>query len=112
MSAKANTNGAALSADCRTSSSSDITLLSSDGSSRLDSVRENGLRNGGIAYYNDHGFLSDASHPLEPQKHVVNASAVMYDIHQRSHWDWSACSEHSFSTDSSSNGSQDVFPRE
>uniref|UniRef100_A0A0R0LAY5 Uncharacterized protein n=1 Tax=Glycine max TaxID=3847 RepID=A0A0R0LAY5_SOYBN len=107
VSAKANTNGAALSADCRTSSSSDITLLSSDGSSRLDSVRENGLRNGGIAYYNDHGFLSDASHPLEPQKHVVNASAVMYDIHQRSHWDWSACSEHSFSTDSSSNGSQD-----
>ncbi|KAG5041429.1 hypothetical protein GLYMA_05G206100v4 [Glycine max] len=111
VSAKANTNGAALSADCRTSSGSDITLSSSDGSSGLDTLRENGLRNGGI-HHNDHGFLSEASHPSEPQKPAVNASAVMYDIHQRSHWDWSARSEHSLSTDSSTNGSQDVFPRE
>ena len=100
-----------MSADCRTSSGSDITLSSSDGSSGLDTPRENGLRNGGI-HPNNNGFPSDVSHPSEPQKPAVNASAVMYDIHQRSHWDWSARSEHSLSTDSSTNGSQDVFPRE
>ncbi|KAL5174234.1 hypothetical protein HKD37_08G020730 [Glycine soja] len=111
VSAKANTNGAALSADCRTSSGSDITLSSSDGSSGLDTPRENGLRNGGI-HPNNNGFPSDVSHPSEPQKPAVNASAVMYDIHQRSQWDWSARSEHSLSTDGSTNGSQDALPRE
>ncbi|KAL2342773.1 hypothetical protein Fmac_004058 [Flemingia macrophylla] len=111
VSAKANTNGAELGADCRTSSGSDITMSSSDGSSGLDTPRELGLRNGGI-HSNNNGFLSDMSHTSEPQKPAVDASAVMYDIHQRSHWEWSAGSEHGLSTDSSTNGSQDVLPGE
>ncbi|KAK7358635.1 hypothetical protein VNO77_00573 [Canavalia gladiata] len=111
VSAKANTNGAELSADCRTSSGSDSTLSSSDGSSGLDTPREIGLRNGGI-HPNNNGFLSDVSHTLEPQKPAVNASVSMYDVHQRSHWDWSAGSEHGLSTDGSTNGSHDALPRE
>ncbi|RDX88436.1 hypothetical protein CR513_29964, partial [Mucuna pruriens] len=111
VSGKANTNGAALSADCRTSSGSDITLSSSDGSSGLDTPREHELRNGGI-HPNNNGFLSDVSHTSEPPKPAVNASATMYDIHQRSHWDWSAGSDHGLSTDGSTNGSQDALPRE
>ncbi|XP_020217015.1 interaptin isoform X2 [Cajanus cajan] len=107
VSAKANTNGAELSADCRTSSGSDITISSSDGSSGLDTPRELGLRNDGI-HPNNNGFLSDVSHTSEPQKPSANASAAIYDIHQRSHWDWSAGSEHGLSTDRS----QDVLPRE
>nr|KYP65606.1 Laminin subunit alpha-2 [Cajanus cajan] len=87
VSAKANTNGAELSADCRTSSGSDITISSSDGSSGLDTPRELGLRNDGI-HPNNNGFLSDVSHTSEPQKPSANASAAIYDIHQRSHWDW------------------------
>ncbi|ESW32037.1 hypothetical protein PHAVU_002G287700 [Phaseolus vulgaris] len=105
VSAKANANGAELSADCRTSSGSDITTLSSDGSSGLDTPRELGLRNGGI-HPNNNGFLSDLSHTSEPQKAAVN------DIHQRSQWDWSAGSEHSLSSDGSTNVSQDALPRE
>ncbi|CAJ1937465.1 unnamed protein product [Sphenostylis stenocarpa] len=105
VSAKANANGAELNADCRTSSGSDITTLSSDGSSGLDTPRELGLRNGGI-HPNNNGFLSDVSHISDPQKAAVN------DIHQRSHWDWSAGSEHSLSMDGSTNGSQDALPRE
>ncbi|WVZ23551.1 hypothetical protein V8G54_002095 [Vigna mungo] len=105
VSAKANGNGAELSADCRTSSGSDITTLSSDGSSGLDTPRELGVINGGI-HSNNNGFLSDVSHTSDPQKPAVN------DIHQRSHWDWSGGSEHSLSTDGSTNGSQDALPRE
>ncbi|KAJ1411830.1 NT-type C2 domain [Sesbania bispinosa] len=107
VSAKANTNRAELSADCRTSSGSDITLSSSDGSSGLDTPRELGLRNTTI-HPNTNGFLSDVSHTSEPQKPAVNVSASMYDVHQRSPWDWSAGSEHGLSMDDSIN----ALPRE
>ncbi|KAK7399227.1 hypothetical protein VNO78_10406 [Psophocarpus tetragonolobus] len=105
VSAKANTNGPELTADCRTSSGSDITLSSSDGSSGLDTPRELGLRNGGI-HPNNNALLSDMSHHSEPRKPALN------DICQRSQWDWSAGSEHSLSTDGSTNGCQDALPRE
>ncbi|XP_027341673.1 putative leucine-rich repeat-containing protein DDB_G0290503 [Abrus precatorius] len=110
VSAKVKTNGAELNTDCRTSSGSDITLSSSDGSSGLDTPRELGL-NGSI-HPNNNGFLSDVSHTSEPQKPAVDASASIYDVHQRSPWDWSAGSEHGLSTDGSANGSQDALPRE
>lgn len=45
VSGNGNSERAGLSADCRTSSGSDITLSSSDGSSGLDTPRELGLRN-------------------------------------------------------------------
>ncbi|XP_061373754.1 uncharacterized protein LOC133316071 [Gastrolobium bilobum] len=111
VSAKANTNRAELSAECRTSSGSDITLSSSDGSSGLDTPRALGPRNTSI-HPNTNGFLSDVSHISEPQKPAVNTSASMYDVHQRSNWDWSAGSEHGLSTDDSTNCSQDALPRE
>ncbi|KAK7318267.1 hypothetical protein RJT34_02966 [Clitoria ternatea] len=112
VSAKANNNGAELSADCRTSSGSDITLSSSDGSSELDTPRELEQRKGSIIHSNTNGFLSDVSQTSDPRKPAVNASASMYDIHQRSHWDWSAGSEHGLSTDGSMNGSRDTLPQE
>ncbi|QCD85021.1 intracellular protein transport protein USO1-like [Vigna unguiculata] len=99
VSAKENGNGAELSADCRTSSGSDITTLSSDGSSGLDTPREVGVRNGGGIHPNNNGFVSDVSHTSDSQKPAIN------DIHQRSHWDWSGGSEHSLSTDGSTNSS-------
>lgn len=112
MSANVNTDRAGLSADCRTSSGSDITLSSSDGSFGPDTPRELGLRNT-IICTTTNDFPSVAIHTSEPQKPAVNASASMYDVQQRSsQWDCSAGSEHGLSTDGSTHGSQDSLPRE
>ncbi|WJX53919.1 hypothetical protein P8452_39862 [Trifolium repens] len=107
VSANANTDRSGLSVDCRTSSGSDITLSSSDGSSGLDTPRELALRNT-IIQATTNGVSS------EPQKPAVNALPSMYDVHQRSsHFrDRSASSEHGLSTDDSSHGSHDALPRE
>ncbi|CAJ2676613.1 unnamed protein product [Trifolium pratense] len=106
-SANANTDRSGLTVDCRTSSGSDITLSSSDGSFGLDTPRELGLRNTTIQ-------VTTNGVPSEPQKSAVNALPSMYDVHQRSsHFrDRSASSEHGLSTDGSSHGSHDALPRE
>ncbi|XP_057415984.1 uncharacterized protein LOC130710662 [Lotus japonicus] len=112
VSAKESTNRVELSADRRTSSgSSEITLSSSDGSFGLDTPRELALQNTSILP-NANGFLSDMSHASEPQKLAVNASPSLYDVHQRSHWDWSAGSEHGLSADDAIHGSQDALSGE
>ncbi|CAL0312666.1 unnamed protein product [Lupinus luteus] len=111
ISGKSNTNRAELSADCRTSSGSDITLSSSDVSSRLDTPLELEQRNTSI-HPGTNGLISDVSHTSEPEKPAVEASASMYNIQKKSHWDWLAGSEHGSSADDSTNGSQVVLPKE
>lgn len=113
VSASANTNRAGLSADCRTSSGSDITMSSSDGSSGLDTPRELGLRNTGI-HPATNGAPSVTSHSSELQNLDVDGLASMYDVHQRSSHlrDCSAGSELGLSMDGSIHGSQDALPRE
>ncbi|XP_019434205.1 PREDICTED: myosin-11-like isoform X3 [Lupinus angustifolius] len=111
ISGKSNTNRAELSADCRTSSGSDITLSSSDVSSGLDTPRELEQRNTSI-HPGTNGFLSDVSQTSMPQKPAVEASASMYDVQKKSHWDWLAGSEHGSSADDSTNGSQVALPKE
>ncbi|MED6195544.1 hypothetical protein PIB30_038875 [Stylosanthes scabra] len=109
ISAKSNSRGAELSADCRTSSGSDLTLSSSEGSCGLDTPREHGVRNASI-HPNTNGFVSPAGQPPDPQNPAVNATP--YDAHQRSQWGWLAASEHGLSTDDSTNDSQDALPKE
>lgn len=113
VSANANTNRAGLSADCRTSSGSDITMSSSDGSSGLDTPRELGQRNTSINPTTN-GAPSVTSHSSELQNLTVDGLASMYDVHQRSsHFrDCSASSELGLSMDGSIHGSQDALPRE
>ncbi|XP_061337273.1 intracellular protein transport protein USO1-like [Gastrolobium bilobum] len=111
VSAKAIINRAELSADCRTSSGSDITLSSSDESSGLDTPREIGLRKTNI-HPNTNQFLTDISHASEPQNPAANASTSMHDVHQSSHWDWSAGSEQGLRIDDSTNGSHNALPKE
>lgn len=112
VSANANTR-AGLSADCRTSSGSDITMSSSDGSSGLDTPRELGLRNTSI-HPTTNGAPSVTSHSSELQNLAVDGLASMFDVHQRSsHFrDCSAGSELGLSMDGSIHGSQDALPRE
>ncbi|KAI4326977.1 hypothetical protein L6164_019486 [Bauhinia variegata] len=95
---------------CRTSSESDITLSSSDGSSGLDTPREFGLRNTTI-HQNSNGFLSSMNHISEPPNLAANASASVLEGQKKSRWDWSAGSEQSSGTDNSSNGSHDALPK-
>ncbi|XP_047160218.1 intracellular protein transport protein USO1 [Vigna umbellata] len=106
VSAKAIVNRAELSSNYRTSSGSDMTLSSSDDSSGLDTPREIGTRKKNI-HLNTKGFLPDPVllHASEPQNLALNASTSMHDVHQRSHWDWSAGSEHRLSTDDATYGS-------
>ncbi|CAJ1927956.1 unnamed protein product [Sphenostylis stenocarpa] len=106
VSAKATINRAELSSNYRTSSGSDMTLSSSDDSSGLDTPRESGPRKKNI-HLNTKGFLPDPvlHHASEPQNLALNASTSLHDVHQRSHWDWSAGSEHRLSTDDSTYGS-------
>lgn len=113
MSGNGNSERAGLSADCRTSSGSDVTLSSSDGSFGLDTPRELGLRNTSI-HPTKIGVPSVTSHISEAQKPVVNALSSMYDVHQRSsHFrDSSGGSEHGLSTEGSIHGSHDALPRE
>ncbi|ESW30475.1 hypothetical protein PHAVU_002G155900 [Phaseolus vulgaris] len=100
VSAKAIMNRTELSSNYRTSSGSDITLSSSDDSSGLDTPREIGPRKKNI-HLNTKGFLPDPvlHHASEPQNLARSASTSMDDVHQRSHWDWSAGSEHRLSID-------------
>ncbi|KAL1364448.1 hypothetical protein HN51_012639 [Arachis hypogaea] len=109
VSAKSNTRGAELSADCRTSSGSDLTLSSSEGSGGLDTPREHGVRNASIQP-NTNGFVSPPGHPQDPQNPAANAT--VYDVQQRPQWGWLAASEHGLSTDNSTNDSQDALPKE
>ncbi|KAI4315396.1 hypothetical protein L6164_028211 [Bauhinia variegata] len=109
VSAKVITQRAELSSICRTSSGSDITLSSSDGSSGLDTPREFGLRNTTI-HNNSKGFHSGVNHILEPTNSAATASESVREEQQKSRWDWSAGSEQSSSTDDSSNGSHDALP--
>ncbi|KAI5383759.1 intracellular protein transport protein USO1 [Lathyrus oleraceus] len=113
VSGNGNSERAGLSADCRTSSGSDITLSSSDGSSGLDTPRELGLRNTSM-HPAKIGVPSVTSHVSEAQKPAVNALSSMYDVHHRSsHFrDSSAGSEHGLSTEGSIHGSHDALPRE
>ncbi|CAK8579164.1 unnamed protein product [Lathyrus sativus] len=113
VSGNGNSERAGLSADCRTSSGSDITLSSSDGSSGLDTPRELGLRNTSV-HPAKIGVPSVTSHISEPQKPAVNALSSMYDVHQRSsHFrDSSAGSDIGLSTEGSIHGSQDALHRE
>ncbi|TKY70930.1 myosin heavy chain [Spatholobus suberectus] len=106
VSAKAIINRAELSSNYRTSSASDMTLSSSDDSSGLDTPREIGPRKKNI-HPNIKRFVPDPvmRHASEPQNLALNASTSMHDVHQRSHWDWSAGSEHRLSTDDSTYGS-------
>ncbi|WVZ13253.1 hypothetical protein V8G54_017783 [Vigna mungo] len=106
VSAKAIVNRAELSSNYRTSSGSDMTLSSSDDSSGLDTPREIGTRKKNI-HLNTKGFLPNPvlQHASEPQNLALNASTSMHDVHQRSHWDWSAGSEHRLSTDDATYGS-------
>ncbi|KAF7828292.1 intracellular protein transport protein USO1-like [Senna tora] len=84
-----------LSADCRTSSESDITLSSSDGSSGLDTPRQLGSKNTNNIHHNP------------------NASTLTTPMYERSHWDWSAGSDNGLSTENSPNGSHhDALPLE
>ncbi|KAK4262745.1 hypothetical protein QN277_028263 [Acacia crassicarpa] len=83
-----------LSADCRTSSESDLTLSSSDGSSGLDTPRRVGLRNMNNIHQNP------------------NALPLVTSMYDRSHWDWSVGSDHGLSTDDLPNGSQDAIHKE
>ena len=83
VSGNGNSERAGLSADCRTSSGSDITLSSSDGSSGLDTPRELGLRNTSM-HPAKIGVPSVTSHVSEAQKPAVNALSSMYDVHDRS----------------------------
>ncbi|XP_028767480.1 myosin-11-like isoform X2 [Neltuma alba] len=85
---------AELSADCRTSSESDLTLSSSDGSSGLDTPRQLGPRNTNNIHHNP------------------NSSPLTTSMYERSHWDWSASSDHGLSTDDSPNGSRDALHKE
>ncbi|XP_014521385.1 myosin-11 isoform X2 [Vigna radiata var. radiata] len=106
VSVKAIVNRAELSSNYRTSSGSDMTLSSSDDSSGLDTPREIGTRKKNI-HLNTKGFLPDPvlHHASEPQNLALNASTSMHDVHQRSHWDWTAGSEHRLSTDDATYGS-------
>ncbi|XP_054825656.1 uncharacterized protein LOC129323114 [Prosopis cineraria] len=94
VSAEAMIHRAELSADCRTSSESDLTLSSSDGSSGLDTPRQLGLRNTNNIHHNP------------------NASPLTASMYERSHWDWSASWDHGLSTDGSPNGSHDALHKE
>nr|KYP67270.1 hypothetical protein KK1_013594 [Cajanus cajan] len=99
VSAKAIINRAELSSNYRTSSGSDMTLSSSDDSSGLDTPREVGPRKKSMQP-NTKRFVPDPTmrHASEPQNLSLNASTSMHDVHQRSHWDWPAGSEHRLST--------------
>ncbi|XP_057449960.1 intracellular protein transport protein USO1 [Lotus japonicus] len=100
VSAKANIN--------RTSSGSDTTLSSSDDSSGLDSPHEIGIGKTNI-HSTTNQFVRQTS---EPQNQAVNASTSMHDdVHQRSHWGWSAESDHGLSTGDSTNVSPDSLPK-
>ncbi|KAG5070205.1 hypothetical protein AAZX31_01G203400 [Glycine max] len=114
VSAKAIINRAELSSNYRTSSGSDMTLSSSDDSSGFDTPREIGPRKKNI-HLNTKRFLPDPvlHHASEPQNLALNASTSMHVVHQRSHWDWSAGSEHRLSTDDSTYGSHhNSLPKE
>ncbi|RDX62161.1 hypothetical protein CR513_59536, partial [Mucuna pruriens] len=112
--AKETINRAELNSNYRTSSGSDMTLSSSDDSSGLDTPREIGPRKKNI-HSNTKRFVPDPimRHDAEPQNLALNASTSMHDVHQRSHWDWSAGSEHRLSTDDSTYGSNhNALPKE
>ncbi|XP_058731990.1 intracellular protein transport protein USO1-like [Vicia villosa] len=113
VSGNGNSERAGLSADCRTSSGSDVTLSSSDGSFGLDTPRELGLRNTSI-HPTKIGVPSVTNHFSEAHKPAVNALSSLYDVHQRSsHFrDSSGGSEHGLSTEGSIHGSHDALPRE
>ncbi|OIV93531.1 hypothetical protein TanjilG_28688 [Lupinus angustifolius] len=110
VSAKSNTNKAELSADCRTSSGSDITGSSSEVNSGLNTPRD-GLRNTSI-HLRANTFLSDVSHTSEPEEPTVNALVSMYDIQKQSHLESFAGSELGSSADDSTNVSLDALPKE
>ncbi|KAL2348056.1 hypothetical protein Fmac_002056 [Flemingia macrophylla] len=104
VSAKAIINRAELNSNSRTSSGSDMTLSSSDDSSGLDTPREIGPKKK-IIHPNTKRFVTDPimRHASESQNLALGASTSVHDVHQRSHWDWPAGSEHRLSTTEDSN---------
>ncbi|KAJ7952338.1 putative Myosin heavy chain-related protein [Quillaja saponaria] len=100
-----------LTANCRSSSGSDITLSSSESSSGLTTPRELGVKNATI-HQDPAGADSSLSHPSEPHKPVANASTPVNEEHLRSHWGCSADSDHGLSTDDSTNSSHDALQRQ
>ncbi|KAI9117988.1 hypothetical protein K1719_011130 [Acacia pycnantha] len=111
VSSKAITLRSEFSADCRTSSGSDLTLSSSGSSSGLDTPKDLVLRNTNI-HQKPHDLVSCIAHTSEPQKPSENTSTLAHDEHPRLNWDWSAGSEHGLSTDDLTNASHDALPRE
>ncbi|CAL0313377.1 unnamed protein product [Lupinus luteus] len=109
VSAKSNINRAEVSADCRTSSGSDITGSSSDVNSGLNTRRDE-LRKTSI-HFHANTFVSDVSHTSEPEKPTVNALISMSHI-DKSHLEWFAATELGSNADDSTNVSPDALPKE
>ncbi|KAJ7944896.1 Myosin heavy chain-like protein [Quillaja saponaria] len=100
-----------LTSNCRSSSGSDITLFSSESNSELTTPRELQVRKATV-HQGPTDFDSSLSHTPEPHIPVANASTPVCEEHQRSHWGWSAGSDHDLSTDGSTNSSHAALPRQ
>ncbi|KAF9689359.1 hypothetical protein SADUNF_Sadunf01G0084100 [Salix dunnii] len=94
----------------RTSSGSDITMSSSESSSRLNAPQEPGFRNNMLQDPNS--FLSSRTHTSASHLPKANASAASYVEHQQPHWESCADSAHGISNDDSKNSFQGTFARE